>query len=184
MRIALARNLSECTETVWIAWQMSKLFAESWDANVFCQERTQLFKLSGDLHDQVELTETGWSLVENKARPQQSGREPSARTAPPRNQSTAHESHTPEPDPARSEPYANHRSPPTQPSRDSMQLNQVQQSRKSKPMIASLSAPDVWACLGSLRSTRSPHLDIRVADMKHASSLSNIPITLTRICNA
>ncbi|KAL3150273.1 hypothetical protein ABBQ32_000123 [Trebouxia sp. C0010 RCD-2024] len=55
-----------------------ELVPESWDANIFCQERAQLFRLSGFLHDQVELTETGRALTENKTRTAQS---PNARQA-------------------------------------------------------------------------------------------------------
>ena len=48
--------------------------AENWDANIFCEEREQLFILSGCFHDQVELTVTGRRMGENTPRATQSPR--------------------------------------------------------------------------------------------------------------
>ncbi len=92
--------------------------AETWDANVFCQERNQLFKLSGYLHDQVELTETGRSLTETTSRASHSprARPAAARAAATRNHQQA----------ARPEPHANHvnhRAPPANPRRDNVQVH-------------------------------------------------------------
>lgn len=92
-------------------------YAETWDANVFCQERNQLFKLSGYLHDQVELTDTGRSLTETTPRASHSprARPAAARAAATRNHQQA----------ARPEPHAshvNHRAPPANPRRDNMQV--------------------------------------------------------------
>ena len=93
-------------------------YAETWDANVFCQERNQLFKLSGYLHDQVELTETGRSLTETTSRASHSprARPAAARAAATRNHQQA----------ARPEPHANHvnhRAPPANPRRDNVQVH-------------------------------------------------------------
>jgi len=93
-------------------------YAETWDANVFCQERNQLFKLSGYLHDQVELTDTGRSLTETTSRASHSprARPAAARAAAPRNHQQA----------ARPEPQANHvnhRAPPANPRRDNVQVH-------------------------------------------------------------
>ncbi len=93
-------------------------YAETWDANVFCQERNQLFKLSGYLHDQVELTDTGRSLTETTSRASHSprARPAAARAAATRNHQQA----------ARPEPHANHvnhRAPPANPRRDNVQVH-------------------------------------------------------------
>ena len=93
--------------------------ADNWDANIFCQERTQLFRLSGYLHDQVELTDTGRLLTDSTPRPIHSPRaRPAARAAAPRN----HHQH---PQAARPDPYANHpnhRGGPANPRRDNLQV--------------------------------------------------------------
>ena len=92
--------------------------AETWDANIFCQERNQLFKLSGYLHDQVELTDTGRSLTETTSRASHSprARPAAARAAATRNHQQA----------ARPEPHANHvnhRAPPANPRPDNVQVH-------------------------------------------------------------
>lgn len=97
-----------------------ELVPENWDANIFCQERTQLFRLSGYLHDQVELTETGRGLTENTPRASHSPRarpaEKRAAAAASRNHQVAQALHL---EPAASQ--ASHRAPAANPRREVMQ---------------------------------------------------------------
>lgn len=94
-------------------------YAEHWDANIFCQERTQLFRLSGYLHDQVELTETGRALTENTPRALQSPRAPrpagKRAAAAPRNHQVSQAPHF---EPQAHQP--NHRAPQAHPRRETM----------------------------------------------------------------
>ena len=98
--------------------------AENWDANIFCQERTQLFRLSGYLHDQVELTETGRGLTENTPRASHSPRarpaEKRAAAAASRNHQVAQALHL---EPAASQ--ASHRAPAANPRREVMQVGAI-----------------------------------------------------------
>lgn len=103
------------------------LVPETWDANIFCQERNQLFKLSGYLHDQVELTDTGRSLTETTSRASHSprARPAAARAAATRNHQQA----------ARPEPHANHvnhRAPPANPRPDNVQESTELQQENAK----------------------------------------------------
>ena len=109
---------SLCDVEAFVAKQYMVCNAETWDANVFCQERNQLFKLSGYLHDQVELTDTGRSLTETTSRASHSprARPAAARAAATRNHQQA----------VRPEPHANHvnhRAPPANPRRDNVQVH-------------------------------------------------------------
>lgn len=92
--------------------------AEHWDANIFCQERTQLFRLSGFLHDQVELTGTGRALTENTPHAVQSPRaRPAGKraAAAPRNHQVSQVPHF---EPQAHQP--NHRAPQANPRRETM----------------------------------------------------------------
>ena len=92
--------------------------AEYWDANIFCQEREQLFHLSGQLHDQVELTRYGQDMAENTPRAIQSPRARPAEkraAAAPRNHQVSQAAHF-EPQPH--QPH--HRAPQANPRRETI----------------------------------------------------------------
>ena len=109
--------------------------AENWDANIFCQERTQVFKLSGRLNDQVELTETGRSLVENRSQPQHSPRPTSATAATPSNQAaTDHQPPRNQHDSADPDSYAKQHVSSFPAIKDTMQLQQSQPQVHRKPL--------------------------------------------------
>ena len=93
-------------------------YAETWDANIFCQEREQLFCLSGFLHDQVELTVTGRRMAENTPRAAQSPRARPAEkraAAAPRNHQVSQAPHL---EPQAHQP--NYRAPQANPRRETM----------------------------------------------------------------
>ena len=100
--------------------ELNNWLAETWDANIFCQERTQLFRLSGYLHDQVELTETGRALTQNTPHTTSS---PRARPVDKRAASASPNHQTHQAPHSEAPPNLNnHRAPPVIPRREAMQV--------------------------------------------------------------
>ena len=162
------------------AYQIVSLvwYAENWDANIFCQERAQLFCLSGYLHDQVELTETGRALTENTPRATQS---PRARPAEKRAAAALRNhqvSQAPHLEPPAHQP--NHRAPQPHPKRETMPVG-----RSSAGGIVALNLLQCCSC--SLWSCQTEvcvcFLHESVQHMQEAAELHKENIKLKQRCN-